>query len=712
MSEQCIKFPTESELEQLPADGGENWNRLVFEQSPYLLQHAANPVDWYPWGEEAFARATLENKAIFLSIGYATCHWCHVMERESFEDNEVAALLNRDFIAIKVDREERPDIDQLYMAACQLMSGSGGWPLTCFLTPKTEVFLAATYFPKHGRQGRPGMLQLLPNVAAAWRNQQDDLLKTAAEIIQHLQARSQPSASGRLADRIDYKAVELLENSFDHKHGGFGSAPKFPSPHQYLFLLRHWYKTGNQACLDMVTQSLKAMRLGGLFDQLGFGFHRYSTDTQWLLPHFEKMLYDQALLLIAYSETYAATGDAFFKQTAEEIVEYLCARMQSTEGGFYSAEDADSEGEEGKFYIWTIKELSSILEQSELEWFLENFNILSRGNFNDEASGQPNGSNIPHLNDLPQILAAGSDSSPELWQKQWQLVRQKLFQARELRSHPLLDDKILTDWNGLAIAALARASLLLDNNHCLQAAETAFSFVKQKLAGTDGQLLKRYRNGKAGLPAHLDDYAFMGWAAFELHQASLKVEYLKQGVEWTKMTLDKFWDTQSGGFYFTETGSELAIRSKEIYDGAIPSGNAVMARNLAHLYQLTGEQKWLSYFDSLSEAFTGQINHNPQAHTFFLLAQELINNPVRKLVFTGTKISASVISVLKSHYHPDLLCLGIADSDRQQVNQLAAYTTDYSGGELALYYCRDFACELPVYGEIKIQQKLKNLIDC
>ncbi|MBE9548776.1 MAG: thioredoxin domain-containing protein [Proteobacteria bacterium] len=706
---QRIKFPTELELERLPADGGEHWNRLVFEQSPYLLQHAANPVDWYPWGEEAFARARLENKPIFLSIGYATCHWCHVMERESFEDNEVAALLNRDFIAIKVDREERPDIDQLYMAACQLMSGSGGWPLTCFLTPQTEVFLAATYFPKRGRQGRPGMMQLLPNVAAAWQSQADDLRKTAAEIIQHLQARNQPADGGLLADKIDYKALELLESSFDHDNGGFGKAPKFPSPHQYLFLLRHWYKTGEQHTLDMVIRSLKAMRLGGLFDQVGFGFHRYSTDIHWLLPHFEKMLYDQALLLMAYSETYAATQDEFFKQTAEEIIKYLSTRMQSSEGGFFSAEDADSEGVEGKFYVWSAEELTDVLDKQELDWFSKNFNIHKGGNFKDEASGQPSGANIPFLSSLPLVQAEQSEQELEQWQRLWQPIREKLFQNREQRIHPLLDDKILTDWNGLMIAALARASLLLDNARCLEMAESAFSFIQKKLSTDDGHLLKRYRKGNAGLPAHLDDYAFMSWAAFELHQATLKIDYLELGIGWTHASLEMFYDQEGGGFYFTEASTELAIRSKDAYDGAIPSGNAVMARNLAHLFQLTGEQKWQEYFDSLVAAFAPQVNRYPPGHSFLLLALELMHGENQNLVFSGSEINAEILAPVKGRYLPNSMFLGLTVENQSEIHKIAPFTSSFQVGERSLHLCRDFSCELPIQGSLKIQARLKNL---
>lgn len=712
-----LGIPSEEELQKLPANGGGYWNRLVFQQSPYLLQHAANPVDWYPWGEEAFEEAKRQNKPIFLSIGYATCHWCHVMERESFENEEVAALLNRSFVAIKVDREERPDIDQLHMAACQSMTGSGGWPLNCFLTPEGHVFYATTYLAKQSRHGRPGMMELLPSVAHAWQNQRKTLLNGATQLNNQLQAISGHTTKDKLADNIEHQAFEQLKEHFDDIHGGFGNAPKFPTPHQYLFLLRYWHYYDNKQALVMVQQSLQAMRLGGLFDHIGLGFHRYSTDNHWLLPHFEKMLYDQAMLLMAYSEAYTATGDDLFKQTASEIISYLTLRMQHPEGGFYSAEDADSEGVEGKFYVWLHKELKATLDSSELSWLSRHFNIAELGNYRDEASGQLTGANIPHLSLLPQQLAGQGKAAFNSWQNQWQAIRLKLFRQREKRVHPLLDDKILTDWNGLAIASLARSSLLLDDTNCLQMAEKAFGFVRQYLNDDNDHLVKRYRNGKTGLPAHLDDYASMIWAALELYQASLKPDYLQQALRWTEITLNKFWDDTNGGFYFTEADTELAVRAKEAYDGAIPSGNAVMARNIAHLYQLTGQNIWHTYFDSLVAAFASQINRYPPGYTLFLVALDLMHSPGHRLVLAGPKVSANVIAPLKGHYLPNTVWLKLNDDDRTQINQLASryanwlapFTPELSGNDLTLFLCQQFSCEQPITGSKKVQARLKEL---
>lgn len=706
-------IPSEEKLQKLPATGGGYWNRLVFQQSPYLLQHAANPVDWYPWGDEAFDKARRENKPIFLSIGYATCHWCHVMERESFEDEEVAALLNRDFVAIKVDREERPDIDQLHMAACQSMTGSGGWPLNCFLTPEGHVFYTTTYLSKHGRHERHGMMELLPSVIHAWQNQREVLLNGATQLNNQLQAMSGHTATAKLADKIEHQAFEQFEESFDETLGGFGNAPKFPTPHQYLFLLRYWHRYGNNQALTMVQKSLQAMRLGGLFDHIGFGFHRYSTDNHWLLPHFEKMLYDQAMLLMAYSETYAATGDDFFKQTASEIVKYLALRMQHPDGGFYSAEDADSEGIEGiegKFYVWRHEELKVVLDSSELSWLARHFNISQQGNYIDEASDQLTGANIPHLFLLPQQLADQAKVSLNSWQSQWQAIRLKLFNLREKRVHPLLDDKVLTDWNGLAIAALARSSLLLENTDCLLMAEKAFDFVRQHLTDDNDHLVKRYRNGKAGLLAHLDDYASMIWAALELYQASLKIDYLQQGLRWTEIALNKFWDGQNGGFYFTEANTELAVRAKEAYDGAIPSGNAVMARNIAHLYQLTGQSSWQTHFDNLIAAFASQINRYPPGYSLFLMALDLMYGPGQQLVLSGSKVTTDIINPLKSHYLPNTVWLAVSDHDRSAINRLAPFTTGFASDDLTLYLCKSFACELPIRGCDNILARLKELV--
>ncbi len=479
-------------------------NRLGSEQSPYLLQHADNPVDWYPWGEEAFEAARRENKPIFLSIGYSTCHWCHVMEHESFEDPEIARLLNAGFIAIKVDREERPDIDSIYMTVCQMMTGSGGWPLTIVMTPDKRPFFAATYLPKESRYGRSGMLDLLPRLREAWLNEPDRIEQAAQSVLEALNS-SQGSTRGNDLDQaVLSAALEQARSRFDPRYGGFGTRPKFPTPHQLLFLLRSWHRDRDPATLEMVEKTLTAMRLGGIYDHVGFGFHRYSTDEKWLVPHFEKMLYDQAMLALAYTAAYQVTGKALYAQTVDEIFTYVLRDMTASEGGFYSAEDADSEGEEGKFYLWSEDDIRQILSPGDAEFVMASLNVLPVGNFHDEATGQNTGANILHL------TAPLGESE----QQQWDDLRGQLFSAREKRVHPSKDDKVLTDWNGLMIAALARAGQVLGRPAYTDAAEKAATFILGTLRDDSptGGLLLRYRGGQAGITGHLDDYAFLNWA--------------------------------------------------------------------------------------------------------------------------------------------------------------------------------------------------------
>ncbi|MDQ7073745.1 MAG: thioredoxin domain-containing protein [Gammaproteobacteria bacterium] len=692
-------LPDAQTLKTLPEDGGENWNRLVFEASPYLLQHAANPVDWHPWGDAAFDKARTEDKLVFLSVGYATCHWCHVMEHESFEDDEVAALINQHCIAIKVDREERPDIDQIYMSACQAMTGQGGWPLNCFLTADGHPLFAGTYFPKHNRYRRIGMMELLPKIAHAWQQDRQETLKKALNFTQQLQQKT-ADQGGSLSPQLLQNAFQQLKNNYDPELGGFGHAPKFPSPHQYLFLLRYSQRNDEPAALAMVEKSLTAMRLGGLFDQIGLGFHRYSTDDQWLLPHFEKMLYDQAMLMLAYSETYAATHTPFYQNVSEEILSYLMQRMQHPEGGFYSAEDADSEGEEGKFYIWNTAELQECLNDDERNWFKTTFQINTEGNFLDESSRQKNGNNIPHLR---QPLS-------EADQQRWQPLREKLYQQRQKRIPPLKDDKILTDWNGLMIAALARSSVLLGEPRFLQQAEKAFAFVLNHLSHADGQLKKRFRNDQAGLPAHLDDYAFMIWAALELHQASLNSDHLTHALRWQEIALEQFWDNEHGGFFVTSAKSTLVMRPKALHDGAIPSGNSVMAHNLATLYHLSGEEKWQGYLEQLQQSAAQELNRYPAGHAFLLTAHDLYQGPTQTVVLSGQQIDPELLKPLKKTFLPHTLCLAVEQNNQQQMHDFAPFTQQQIlAKETTLYLCQGFACETPLQGDDNITERLKQL---
>ena len=486
----------ETEIMEQPTEHYKN--RLQFEKSPYLLQHADNPIDWYPWGDEAFEKAQKEDKPIFLSIGYSTCHWCHVMEHESFEDPEVARLMNEIFVSIKVDREERPDIDKTYMTVSQMLTGSGGWPLNIIMTPDKKPFFAGTYFPKESRFGRVGMLDLVPRIQEIWLNEHQKALDTADQVVAALQKMSQQTVTqlkysdeeeGTLGKAILDAAYKQLADLFDEVHGGFGSAPKFPTPHTLLFLLRYWKRHDDEQALKMVERTLQAMRLGGVYDHIGFGFHRYSTDSKWLLPHFEKMLYDQALLAMAYTEAYQVTQKEEYARTAQEIFTYVLRDMTAPSGGFYSAEDADSEGVEGKFYVWSQEEIRHILDEEEAEFVMRVFNFEKGGNFKEQATGLKTGENIVHLQKPLADLAAGFKVTEQELRHRIENIRQKLFDIREQRVHPHKDDKILTDWNGLMIAALAKGAQVFDEPRYAQAAERAARFILDEAHDENGRLL-------------------------------------------------------------------------------------------------------------------------------------------------------------------------------------------------------------------------------
>ena len=553
-------------------------NRLIHEKSPYLLQHAYNPVNWYPWCDEAFEKAKREDKPIFLSIGYSTCHWCHVMERESFEDEEIASILNNNFISIKVDREERPDIDSIYMTVCQALTGHGGWPLTIFMTPDKTPFFAGTYFPKNDRMGMSGLKTILNSVNQAWLNNREALLHSGSRILDAIKdsfEEDTPESTATISEDIFDEAFSQFKYDFDNIFGGFGSAPKFPTPHNLFFLLRYWYNTKEEYALIMVEKTLESMYKGGIYDHIGFGFSRYSTDEKWLVPHFEKMLYDNALLAIAYLEAYQATKKKKYAEIAQQIFTYVLRDMTSPEGGFYSAEDADSEGEEGKFYIWSKKEINDILGDKDGEKYCKYYNITDEGNFE--------GFNIPSL-----INSVIPDEDNELVES----CRKKLFDYRIKRIHPHKDDKILTAWNGLMIAAMAIGGRVLHNEVYTQAAEKAAEFILSKLVREDGRLLARYRDGDAAIPAYVDDYAYLIWGLIELYESTYKPKYLKKSLALNQDLIKLFWDNKSGGLFLYGSDSEqLIIRPKELYDGATPSGNSVAALNFIRLARMTGQHE-------------------------------------------------------------------------------------------------------------------------
>ena len=668
-------------------------NRLAESSSPYLLQHKNNPVDWYPWGDEAFQKAAELDIPIFLSIGYSTCHWCHVMAHESFEDEQVAQLLNENFISIKVDREELPEIDHVYMSVCQAMTGRGGWPLTIIMTPDKEPFFAGTYFPKNGRLGRPGMMELLPSIADAWKNRRAELVQSAEKINEYLVKSNTKELGTPLSKAILKETYSQFVNRYDKNHGGFGTQPKFPSPHNLVYLLRYHHMTDDKTALEMVEKTLQEMRLGGIFDHVGYGFHRYATDKEWLVPHFEKMLYDQAMLVMAYTEAFQITGKPEYKKTAEEILTYVQRDMTDAKGGFYSAEDADSEGEEGLFYIWTIQELQSIIGEEDTQFIQNIFNLTPEGNFKDEASGQSTGNNIFHLKTPISNLKDLKKISQ---------IREKIFHVREKRIHPLKDDKILTDWNGLMIAAMAKAGVAFQDNVLIESAEKSAKFIFNNLMDKNGRLQKRYRKGISGLDAHLDDYAFFVWGLLELYEATFKIEYLKNAIQLSDIMVSEFWNESSGGFYLGSDQTEkLIVRAMTGYDGAIPSGNSIAAMNLLKLTRITGEIKWAEMADKTFKVFSNEINRAPSGYTSMVTAFLFEYDHPKEIVVVGSgsdPATQDALTRMKSEYIPGKILL-FKDTDLLSpvLSPLAKWTATQEtiGDKVTFYVCQDFACKIP-----------------
>jgi uncharacterized protein len=679
-----------------PIFGDTPLNRLSKEKSPYLRQHASNPVDWYPWGEEAFEKAQHDNKPIFLSIGYSTCHWCHVMETESFEDEAVAGLMNELFISIKVDREERPDIDNIYMTVCQMLTGGGGWPLTIVMTPEKLPFYAATYLPKESRYGMVGLIELIPRIADIWKNRQLEVMESAAEITETLRQSSNSASGGALSETILNSAFENFEQRFDRRFGGFGKAPKFPTPHNFMFLLRYWKKTGEPKALEIAEKTLESMRLGGIYDQIGYGFHRYSTDPEWLAPHFEKMLYDQALMAIANIEAYQATGREIFKKTACEIFEYIFRDLTSPEGAFYSAEDADSEGVEGKFYLWQESQIREILSQSETELATRFFNISKDGNF--ESHDGSHGQNILHLR-VPLTEAAKSSGMSETeLENKIAVIREKLFISREKRIHPYKDDKILTDWNGLMIAALALGAQVFENERYALAATRAADFVLTNLRDDKGRLLHRYRDGEAAIRGIVDDYAFMIWGLLNLYEATFDIRCLQNALDLATIQLEHYWDKNNAGFFFTsDDGEVLPVRQKETYDGAIPSGNSVSALNLIRLSKLTGRAEYADHAEKIFSLNSSQVRQIPQSFAMLLAALDFAYGPSSEIVVVGDPEktdTADMLQAIRGKFIPNKVVV-YRDPDKQ-IPLLDSFSANSSlNGKATAYVCQNHKCELP-----------------
>ena len=687
-------------------------NRLAKERSLYLLQHAHNPVDWYPWSEEAFADAARLDRPVFLSIGYSSCHWCHVMERESFEDAEVAALLNEGFISVKVDREERPDLDHYYMAVCQALTGSGGWPLTAFLTPDRKPFFAGTYFPKTARFGRIGLVELLPRVAGMWKTRRADVLASAAEIAQ-VPARAE--MPGGAETDLDPDLLDLafrgLEDEFDPAAGGFGEAPKFPIPHHLLFLLRYGHRTGNPTAGNMVEKTLAAMRLGGIFDQAGLGFHRYSTDARWIVPHFEKMLYDQALLAMAYTEAFQATGRTFFRRTAEEVFAYVLRDLTAGDGGFFASEDADAAGEEGSFYLWTEDEVRRALSPEDADFAVRVFQIGREGHGPGGAEDR-SGRSVLTLAKRPDELAAAMGMSEPDFESRLVAVRERLRVERGKRPKPARDPKILADWNGLMIAALAKAARAFDRPDYLTAASRAADRILSDFLRHDGSFFRCLIDGEARIPAFLDDHAFLAWGLLELYEAGFDVRFLEAALALVRRAIDHFWDGVSDGFFFTPdtAAAEIPIRKKESYDGAVPSGNAVLMYVLLRLARMTGDPALESRASRTGGAFAAAVGRAPSAHTFWMTALELAAGASREIVIVGRPGADDTRDLLReagAGYHPSAVVLFKPEGEGA-LERFAPFVKGMKmvAGKAAAYVCANNACRKPVTAPAELRALL------
>ena len=688
-------------------------NRLAEQTSPYLLQHQHNPVAWQPWDRTALAQAKEQDKPIFLSIGYAACHWCHVMEHESFENEAIAAKLNEQFVCIKVDREERPDLDQIYMTAVQLMTGRGGWPMSVFLTPGLEPFYGGTYWPPEPKMGMPGFGQVVDAVAEAWANRRQEALEMASRLTEHLQSAGLPEEDpaappGRIDAELLREAAARTSSQFDFQHGGFGGAPKFPHPMGMQFLLRSWQRQKREGLLEMVTLTLERMARGGIYDQLAGGFARYSVDAHWLVPHFEKMLYDNALLTTAYVEAFQATGRADFAQTARETCDWVLRDMTDPACGFHSTLDADSEGEEGKFYVWSLEEIQSILGEPAAERFAYVYDVTAGGNFE--------GHNILNLpKSLQQCAQIKGWDLAEL-ESELAASRAKLLAVRSERIWPGKDDKVLVSWNGLMIAALARAGRVLGEKRYVAAAEKAANFLLAEMRREDGRLLHTWRGGAAKLDAYLDDYACLAEGLLELYQATFDEQRIDQAVELADAMLKHFRDAEGGGFFFTADDAEkLIARHKELQDSSVPSGSAMAATVLVKLGKLCGRADYLTAAHETLLAAVPLIRQAPTATGQMLLAADAWVGPLYEIVLLGdlpTADTQAALASLAESFIPNHLIACRANPDRAEGS--AELEPIFVGKNPdpqrpVAYVCQNFTCGQPVVGLESLRQEWQRL---
>jgi len=708
-------------------------NRLAKEKSPYLLQHADNPVDWYPWGEEAFAKAKREDKPIFLSIGYSTCHWCHVMEHESFENPQTAKIMNEYFVSIKVDREERPDIDNVYMTAVMTMTGSGGWPLSVFLTPDKEPFLGGTYYPAEPQWGMPGFTQVLLRVNEGWRNNRKEILESSSTIVKALQSGMEQVRVLQVLDKGTLEsAYQRYVSSYDASLGGFGKAPKFPSSHNLSFLLRHWKRFNNPRALEMVEKTLKEMAKGGMYDHVGGGFHRYSTDRYWFVPHFEKMLYDQAILAKTYLEAYQATGKDEYKKVAREIFDYVLRDMRDEQGGFYSAEDADSldpdefkgmtpdksqshKKVEGAFYVWRYQEILEHLGEVDGKIFAFHYGVKSGGNVQRDPHQEFKGKNIlTEANDLKTTAKEFNKSSSDIV-KILEKGKQKLFEVRSSRPRPHLDDKILVDWNGLMISSLAYGASVLDEPQYRQAAQRCADFIISQMIRDDGRLMHRYREGEVKVIGSIEDYAFFIHGLIDLYQLTFKTKYLRQAKQLTKDMIELFEDDSRGAFYFTSDDAEkFFLRQKEVYDGAIPSGNSIAALNLIRLGRLTLETQYEKKAAKLFKYFADQVTRSPNAFSQLLIALDFAIGPSKEIVVVGDihhDKTKGMFEKLNKEFIPNKVVVHrpISDEEARAIIALVPFIESQvaQNGETTAYVCVNHVCKQPTTNVKEFEELLK-----
>ncbi len=678
-------------------------NRLATETSPYLLQHAHNPVDWYPWGEEAFAKAQAEDKPVLLSVGYSACHWCHVMAHESFENKHIAALMNTLFVNIKVDREERPDVDEIYMNAVQMLTGRGGWPMTVFLTPDGKPFYGGTYFPPEDRHNIPAFPRVLAGIAQAYREKPADVTRSTAEILSRLEqiARREPTTRPLEVSVLE-KAVEGLAQHYDETHGGIGQAPKFPNTSVFALFLRYAHATGKQRYLDMTTHTLRKMAQGGMYDHLGGGVHRYSVDERWLVPHFEKMLYDNALLARLYLEGYQASGDPFFRQVVEDMLAYVGREMLSPEGGFYSTQDADSEGQEGKFFVWGRDEVMRILGDEVGEIFCRYYDVTDIGNFEHKNILHPS----LELEQLARLFRREADDVRQLIDQ----ARERLFAVREQRVKPGRDEKILTSWNGLMISAFAEAYKVLGHPDYLEVARRGIRFIQTALC-REGRLLRSYKDGQAKFNAYLDDYACFSAALLDVYEATFEPAYLDEARALADGLLDRFWDAQEGGFFFTSSDHETLIsRSKSAFDGSVPSGNSVAAAVLLRLYYATGRQDYLTKAETIFRLFYDALEQNPFGFSNMLCGLDFYLRRPKEIVLLGDSAAPETTALLHDIHrsfipNKTLLCFDPAQPPQHGVPSFLEGKTRIDD-ELTAYVCHDFACSLPVTSWEELQSLL------